>query len=143
MMDADDYLTIPPDYGAALGGVCWSRGYDAIEFDGGRTLAVVEQLALVLEGAFAAAPAVPHFAHVLHLLRLTVRGGAPDGPLRRLAEAYQQVAPAGTSRNLGALIAELCRALPHAAAPPAGAAVQLALKRRVLFPEPPDPRRRD
>src|SRR5438105_4127597 len=107
-MDADDYLTIPPDYGAFLGGAGWSRGCDAVEFDGGRTLAVVEQLALVLEGVFAAAPAVPHFAHVLHLLKLAVRGGAPDGPLRRLTEAYHQVASAGTSRNLGVLIAELC-----------------------------------
>jgi hypothetical protein len=142
-MDANDYLTLPSAYADALGGLRWAADCTAIEFDGGRTLAVVEHLALLLEGVFTAHPAVPHFAHVLHLLKLTSRGGAraPQGPARRLHEAFQAAAGPGTSRNIGVLFARLCRGLPHVAAPPHPRAVQLDLKRRVLFPEPPDPRR--
>src|SRR4051812_47824966 len=101
-MDAGDYLTTPRNYADALGGLRWSKGYDVIEFDGGRPLAVVEQLGLVLEGVFAAHPSVPHFAHVLHLLKLTARGGARDahGPVPRLNEAFHAAAGPGTSRNL-------------------------------------------
>jgi len=64
---ADAYLTIPPAYGAALGGVGWSAGCDAVERADGSTLAVAEEIGLVLEGVFARPP-VPHFAFVLHLL---------------------------------------------------------------------------
>ncbi|HEY1376559.1 MAG TPA: hypothetical protein VGF55_07180 [Gemmataceae bacterium] len=140
-MDADDYLTLSPSYADALGGLRWSAGCDAVESAGGHTLAVVEHLAVLLEGVFAAHPA--NFAHVLHLLKLTTRGGPrdPDGPLARLHAAFLAAAGPGTSRNLGVLFAHLCRNLPHVAAPPKPAAVQLDLKRRVLFPEPSDPRR--
>src|SRR5436305_7799096 len=141
-MDADDYLTIPRAYADALGGLAWSKGCDAVEFADGRTLCVVEQLGFVLEGVFAAHPAVPHFAHVLHALKLTLRGGArdPHGPLARLTDALYQAHGPGVSRNLGVLFARLCRDLPHVAKPPAPPAVQLAMKRYLLFPDPPDGR---
>jgi hypothetical protein len=142
-MDADNYLTIPRVYADALGGLRWSKICDAVEFDDGRTLAVVEQLALVLEGVFSAHPEIPHFAHVLHLLKLTSRGGAvdPKGPTARLHQAFLNGAGPGISRNIGVFFAHLCRRLPHVGAPPQGAAIHLELKRRMLFPDAPDPRR--
>jgi hypothetical protein len=144
-MDADDYLAIPDDYARALGGLRWSPEFDAIEFSSDFTLTVVQQLEQVLEGLFGATADVPHFAHVLHLLALVLVAGhrTPDGDtsLGGLNAAYGRARGPGESRNLGVLMAALCRSLPRVAAPPVFGQVRLGLKRRLLFRDPSDPRR--
>ena len=92
---------------------------------------------MVLEGVFSAYPAVPHFIHVVHLLKLSTRQDArvSHESLGRLYDAFREAARPGTSRNVGVLFAHLCRSLPHVAAPPSPAGLQLTLKRRLLFPE--------
>ncbi len=141
-MDADDYLTIPVDYAWALGGLRWSPEYDAIESDEGGTLTVVQHLDLILEGLFSAGPTVPHFAHVLHLLRWILHSTSGVGvEAQKLHLVFRHAQGPGVSRNVGILIAALCRSLPHVAAPPAFGAVRLCLKRRLLFRDPSDSRR--
>lgn len=137
---ADGYLTIPDGYAAALGGLRWSHGCDAIESGDGVTLALVDQLSQVLEGVFAAQPirpnsavAVPPFAFVLHLLKLMKSAESP--PFARLRAAYADAGPAGAGRTAGLLIAELCRSLPGVADPPGWPQVALALQRRMMFGE--------
>ena len=91
-----------------------------VEFSNGRTLMVVEQLEQVLEGLFATGPRVPHFAHVVHLLKLTISGGSPP----QLNAVYRQAHSPGVSRNVGVLIGALCRTLPKIAAPPPWQAIR-------------------
>lgn len=123
----DAYLTIPPGYGL---GLRWSADYSAIESDTG-TFVVVQQLDRLLEGVYASRR-VPHFAHVLHGFQL-LRTGGPGG-LWRLSDAYNRVQKQGIiSRNAGALIAELCKVVPPAAAPPPYEQLTHALKQRVFF----------
>jgi hypothetical protein len=128
---------IPTGYGTDLGGLWWSSNRDAIERRDGTTLAVVDEVCAVLQGALAKTP-VPPFAFVLHLLHLMKRGGPGADHLRAAFEATRGAAARG--RNAGALIAELCRPLPHAAGGLTGAEVGLALRYlRLAEPEcPPD-----
>src|SRR2546423_8836230 len=102
-MDADDYLAIPDDYARALGGLRWSPEYDAVEFDERGTLTVVEHLEQILEGLFSDAPAVPHFAHVLHLLTWFLRGAGDTesrGVPMQLHLAFRHARGPGDGRNL-------------------------------------------
>src|SRR4051812_16449021 len=96
------YLTIPADYGRALGGLRWCPRGDAIEDGDGRTLALTEQIAFVLEGAFVRPPAPP-FAFALNVMYLMRHGGRGDGPggLWRLRTAFEQAQGPGISRNVG------------------------------------------
>ena len=66
---AETYLTLPLEYANRVGGLCWSAGGDAVERWNGTTLALTEELALVLEGVFSRPP-VPPFVVVLHVLHL-------------------------------------------------------------------------
>ncbi len=132
MSRADAYLTIAPDYASEAGGWRWSLGCDAVEDEVGRTLALTEELALVLEGVFASPP-VPPFPFVLHLLALLKHPPDRPGALARLHTANSRAR--GPGRNVGLLVAELCRGLPPFADPPAWHDLELALKRRTLFGE--------
>jgi hypothetical protein len=127
---ADAYLTIPAEYGADLSGLWWSSNRDALERRDGTTLAVIDEIAAVLDGVFARPPAPP-FVFVLNLLHLMKRGGLGADRLRAAYEATRGTA--GRGRNVGLLIAELCRPLPRAAAQPAGGEVSLALNRFRLY----------
>src|SRR5439155_23964685 len=64
----------------------------------------------VLEGALARPP-VPHFAFVLNLLHLMKTGGTGFEPLHAAFASTRGVTARG--RNVGLLIAELCRELPN------------------------------
>lgn len=129
----DAYLTIPPGYGL---GLRWSTDYSAIESDI-ETFAVVQQLDRLLEGVFASRR-VPHFAHVLHGFHL-LRYGGPGG-LWRLRDTFSRASTKQgiISRNAGALIAELCKVVPPAAAPPPFEQLTHALKQRVFFRQQSD-----
>lgn len=130
---ADAYLTIPDGYSTALGGLHWSRGCDAVETADGRTLALADELAMLLEGVYAAGPTVPPFAFVLHLVSLMKT--APDGPAARLRSAYTAARASGGPRAAGSLFAHLCLGFPAAAHPPNWPQLELALKRRMIFGE--------
>ena len=107
---AERYLTIPPLYGADLGGLWWSSRRDAIERLDGTTLAVADEVRTVLDGVLAH-PAAPAFAFVLNALDL-MKTGAGTG-FHRLSAAYAQTrGVAARGRNVGLLIARLCRNLP-------------------------------
>jgi hypothetical protein len=122
---ADAYLTIPPRCGTELGGLWWSSNGDALERRDGTTLAVVDEIRAVLEGVLTAPP-VPPFAFVLNLLHLMKRGGAGADSLKAAFEATRGTAARG--RNVGLLIAELCRPLPHAAGGFRGQDLSVALR---------------
>lgn len=107
---AERYLTIPPRYGAELGGLWWSSRHDAIERRDGTTLAVADEVRAVLEGALSH-PAAPAFAFVLNLLHRMKTGGEPTfEPLHQAYTATRGVASRG--RNVGLFIARLCDDLP-------------------------------
>lgn len=130
---ADAYLTIPDGFSAALGGLHWSRGCDAVETADGRTLALADELSQLLEGVFAAGPTVPPFAFVLHLV--TLMKLAAYGPAARLRSAYAAARTSGGPRAAGSLFAHLCLGFPAAAHPPNWPQLELALKRRMIFGE--------
>jgi hypothetical protein len=81
-----------------------------VTLDDGTTLALAPGIAQCLEGFGANRPPV-HFGFVLHWLRLAL---APDTPtaFAPLQAALRETG--GSLRNLGALLAELCQALPRA-----------------------------
>jgi hypothetical protein len=105
-----DYLLIPEDYAAWLGGLHWSRAGDAIEDETQATFALAPQVALFLEGF---AGTVPHFAHVLHLLHLLGLGTRRQRPheAAELAETFRRLGR--PLRNAGALCAYLCLGIPR------------------------------
>ena len=134
---AEDYLTIPADYWAPGPRLRWSHGCDAVEAEDGTTLALAIQLTAVLEGVFAAPP-VPPFAFILAALAALKHGARfPDSPkaLDRLKAAHDAAGSGGNARNVGVLIAELCRGLPTEPAPPMWPDLQLAMRRREVFGE--------
>ncbi len=107
---AEQYLAIPPQYGTDLGGLWWSSRRDAIERRDGNTLAVADEVRTVLDGALTPAT-VPAFAFVLNVLFLMKsNGGTRFESLHQAYAATRGVAARG--RNVGLLIARLCRALP-------------------------------
>ena len=107
---AERYLAIPARDGAELGGLWWSSRRDAVERRDGTTLAVTDEVRAVLDGALAH-PAVPAFAFVLNVLHLMKAGGGHGfDSLSRAYAGTRGVAARG--RNVGLLIAELCRLLP-------------------------------
>jgi hypothetical protein len=131
---ADGYLTIPAASAEELDGVQWSHRCDALELADGTTLALVGEVALVLEGVFSR-PRVPPFAHVLNLLVMLKRGdAAPE--VARLRRAWAEAKRAAVvHRNVGLLLRELCGGLPPAPAAPTWEELSNALARRELFGE--------
>ena len=123
MIDADAYLRIPEAYGRWLGGLRWSTGGDAIEYPDGQTLVFGRELAEFLDG-FAAGREPVHFAHVLHLAHLLLKG-----PLTSGLAVVPGLAAAGArpTRNVGALAALLCRDVPGLPDPPDVEAVRRVL----------------
>ncbi len=115
---ADAYLTIPDAFGLSYGGLTWSRSCDAVIDADGATFVLAEELAAVLEGAFAAGRP-PAFGFVLGLLRVMKGGAAREAELGRLHAAYAECKGAvSLARNVGVLVAELCASLPADPVPP-------------------------
>jgi hypothetical protein len=131
---ADTYLTLPDGYATLIGGLRWSAIGDAVERWNGTTVALTEELGVVLEGVFARRP-VPPYVVVLHVLHL-MRSDDSSPVSARLRAAYREArGAAGLLRNAGVLIAELCRDVPPAAGVPPLAEVDAARCRRRLFGE--------
>ncbi len=119
MSRAAAYLTLPIDYISELGWR-WSYNCDAIEDERGRTIILVDQLLLILDGVFAAPGPPPPLAFVLHLFALS---SATEWPWVRVSERFRPLRNACTKakpspRNLGLLFAELCQGLPPFVDPP-------------------------
>src|SRR5687767_13425409 len=110
---AETYLTLPLDYANRVGGLCWSAGRGAVERWNGTTLALTEELALVLEGVFSRPPVPPFIVvlHVLHLMRSD--DSAPASARLRAAFRAAHGSP-GLLRNAGVFIAALCADVPPA-----------------------------
>ncbi len=123
------YLTIPAGYAESLG-VRWSRGRDAIERHDDSVLAFSEELRSILDGVFAAPP-VPPFAFVIALLDIMKRGQLAE--LARLRHAFEETRGNVGRRNVGLLIAELCKELPPVAGELAGPDVAAALQSMRLY----------
>ncbi|MBX3473152.1 MAG: hypothetical protein KF754_02135 [Planctomycetes bacterium] len=104
-----DYLLIPHQYSRHFGGAIWSPQCDAVTLDDGTTLALAPGIAQCLEG-FGLRERPVHFGFVLHWLRLALAPGT-EAPFDGLAAALRDTG--GSLRNLGALLAELCRAIPR------------------------------
>lgn len=129
---AETYLTLPLDYANRVGGLCWSAGGDAVERWNGTTLALTEEIGLVLDGVFGRQP-VPPFVVVLHVLHL-MRSDDSAPASARLRKAFRDAHGAtGLLRNAGVLIAELCADVPPAVGVPYWADVDAARTRRRLF----------
>jgi len=129
---AETYLTLPLDYANRVGGLCWSAGGDAVERWNGTTLALTEEIALVLEGVFSRPP-VPPFVVVLHVLHLMRSDDSAPASARLRAAFRAALGAPGLLRNAGVLIAELCADVPPATAVPGFADVDAARTRRRLF----------
>jgi hypothetical protein len=127
---ADAYLTIPPAYGADLGGLWWSSNRDAIERRDGTTLALADEVRAVLEGALTRSP-VPPFAFVLNLLHLMKVSATGFEPLHCAFASTRGTAARG--RNVGLLAAELCRGLPADGYTISAADAALALRTLRLY----------
>lgn len=128
---ANAYLAIPPRFAEQLGGLRWSFTHDGILDSDGQTFVLVEELAQILDGVFACPP-VPPFAYVLAALRLLSQ--CTNDSHVGTGDTYKKNRSAvGFPRNVGLLIAELCRELPAAVAPPESAEVRLALDDRLRF----------
>ncbi len=122
---AETYLEIPSSYGDALDGLCWSPRGDAVVRRDGTTLAVTDEIRAVLEGVLARPP-IPPFVFVLNLLHLM----KIDSPaFERLHWAFKSTrGAAARGRNVGLLIAELCRDLPPITGELTSADLTLALR---------------
>ena len=138
MKAADHYLTITyhaDDVGPPLR---WTSGHDAVLAGHGRTLAVVEEIRLVLEGVFSTVERPP-FAVVLELLDCCRRPSVPpsDPPADRVWDRLRPlvVAAKPTARNLGRLIAFLCDGLPQAVVTPTWAELSETIELRRMFGE--------
>lgn len=111
IVNALDYLRIYSPYADVLGGLHWSADGDAVLGADGSTLALAAEIALFLEG-FSGQSELPHFAHMLHVLRL-LRWGPVGGhdELRLAAAAFKEAR--GQARNAGVLFAHLTAGLPR------------------------------
>ena len=137
MKAADHYLTIKPHEDDTFFVLRWSPGYDAVETEYGRTVALHEEIKLVLEGVFSTDERPP-FWFVLNLLDWCRRPDAPPDPLANLLWERLRplvVATKPTARNLGRLIAFLCNGLPQAVVAPTWAELAETLELRRMFGE--------
>ena len=101
------YLTFPVKEEIFLSAMQWSRDCDAIEEADGRTVCFVEELQEVFHGAFAHG-SVPHFTHLMYLVRAFKFGGS-NPAFERFKRVYGECSTAAAAgRNIGALIAHLC-----------------------------------
>ena len=126
MIAADSYLHIPEAYGRWLGGLKWSVGGEAVEFPDGQTFAFGRELSLFLDG-FAASREPIHFAHVLHLVHLLLRGPLSHDVVTPMDLSGCFVALGRPHRNAGAFCATLCDEVPGLPDPPDVEAVCLML----------------
>lgn len=117
---ADEYLGIPDDYAAHLGGLRWAVAGDALDLADGTTFAFTFQIGAFLEGYLSRGPLI-HFGFVVVLLDFLRRHDPPhDRGLRGLVqEAFSSTGR--MHRNAGAFFAGLCRDVPPAPGPPVGA----------------------
>jgi hypothetical protein len=128
MISADAYLHLPESYARWLGGLRWSVAGEALEFPDGKTFVFGRELSLFLDG-FATGRDPIHFAHVLHLMHLLLRGPLALGD----DDAFPMDLPGAFSvlgrphRNAGALCAMLCEGVPSLPDPPEIEAVCLTL----------------
>ncbi|WP_169981309.1 hypothetical protein [Tautonia rosea] len=137
MISADAYLHLPDAYARWLGGLRWSVAGEALEFPDGKTFVFSRELSLFLDG-FATGRDPIHFAHLLHLMHLLLRGPltlseADDFPMD-LPGAFSVLGR--PHRNAGAFCAMLCEGVPSLPDPPeietvcltltAGAVVEIA-----------------
>lgn len=111
MTSEERYLRLVNSYCAHLGELRWSTTNDAIEYPGGETFALTEEIALFLEG-FASVRALIHFSRMLHLLDVL------RGSLRTLSTSIERLRVAfhegGRSlRNAGVFWALACPAPPY------------------------------
>jgi len=106
-----EYLLIPHQYARHFGGANWTTQCDAITLDDGRTLAMAPAIAQCIEG-LGSRERLLHFGFVLHWLRLALVADAV-APFTGLQAALRETG--GSMRNLGALLGEVCRALPRVA----------------------------
>src|SRR5262245_49922928 len=111
---AAEYLVIPADYRAALGGLRWSDADDVVLTPDGQTLAFDRGTWRSLGGFSSAGPPV-HFAHVLHLMQLM-----GIGPISHVEPAVAELRRAMLQarrplRNAGVFCGHLCRDLPGSA----------------------------
>ena len=103
-----NWLLMPRQYAAQLGGLQWSPACDAITDDSGNTLLLSHSLAQFIEGA--GSNGLVHFAFVLHFLQRML--GPDEAPgMASLRKAWSS--QAGNLRNAGALFGELTHALPR------------------------------
>ncbi|MCA8914715.1 MAG: hypothetical protein KDB90_04820 [Planctomycetes bacterium] len=103
-----NWLRMPRQYAAQLGGLQWSPACDAITDDSGNTLLLSHSLAQFIEGA--GSNGLVHFAFVLHFLQRML--GPDEAPgMASLRKAWSS--QAGNLRNAGALFGELTHALPR------------------------------
>ena len=110
MTSEERYLRLVNSYCDYLGEIRWSSANDAIEYPGGETFALTEEIALFLEGFGSARPLI-HFSRALHLLdvmRGSLRTLTPQ--IERLRLAFHE---GGRSlRNAGVFWALACPAPP-------------------------------
>ena len=137
MKAADHYLTITPHSDDRGPPPRWSSGCDAVETGYGDTVALHEEIKLVLEGVFStdARPPISFVLDVLGWCRQTVSPSeVPDDTVwERLRPLVVAAKP--TARNLGRLIAFLCEGLPPAVVTPAWAELSKTLELRRMFGE--------
>ena len=116
MIDPSDSLHIPEAYGQWLGGLRWSTGGEAVEWPDGSTFAFGRELATLIDG-FIAGRGPIHFAHMVHLAHLLLKGplGSVPAPMD-LAGGFALLGR--PHRNAGALCAVLCEEIPGLPDPP-------------------------
>ncbi|MEW4570568.1 hypothetical protein AB1L88_22120 [Tautonia sp. JC769] len=140
MISADAYLHLPESYARWLGGLRWSVAGEALEFPDGKTFVFSRELSLFLDG-FADGRDPVHFAHVLHLMHLLLRGPLTLGE----ADAFPMDLPGAFSvlgrphRNAGAFCAMLCEGVPPLPDPPEIEAVCLTLTAGAVVESQGDP----
>jgi hypothetical protein len=112
-----EYLLIPEEYAAPLGGLHWSASGEAIDRGDGSTFAFAGEIVGFVEG-FAAQRPLVHFTHILHLLYLLRRDlyAAPRDERTALREAFRKAGQ--LHRNAGAFCAVLCGDVPAVPDPP-------------------------
>ena len=135
MNDADHYLTMTISSLDDVFPWRWSPGFDAIEDGDGRTLAVSEEIKLVLEGVFST-DLRPPFVCVVNFLNWCRRTDAPNE--LDASEVWERLHPLvaaahPTPRSLGLLFAFVCAAVPRPVMVPTWDELNQTLERRRMF----------